>query len=182
MTNKMGVPVQELSDDELERQGVRAHTTRHWVFLHGTAEQFRTHTQRMLELEDEYLRRHPQRTWQGSGGGDGAAVAPARDARIRDLVQTLTAEVLSLLGDTPATATSAADPAAEEAELLTAFAAAPDGRLHKLAAHQVARRMGARPDAVASLYKHDPPLLQAEGDARVITDYGRAWLVEHRPT
>ena len=68
MTDRPGVPARELSDEELERQGVHAHAMRHWVFLHGTAEQFRTHTERMLELEQEYLRRHPQRTWQGTGG------------------------------------------------------------------------------------------------------------------
>ena len=37
MTDRPGVPARELSDEELERQGVHAHTTRHWVFLHGTA-------------------------------------------------------------------------------------------------------------------------------------------------
>ncbi len=74
---EMGVPARELSDAELERQGVQAHATRHRVFLHGTAEQFRTHTRRMLALEEEYLRRHPQRTWQGSGGADGAPPASA---------------------------------------------------------------------------------------------------------
>ena len=67
MTDRPGVPARELSDEELERQGVHAHAMRHWVFLHGTADQFRTHTERMLELEQEYLRRHPQRTWQGAG-------------------------------------------------------------------------------------------------------------------
>ena len=36
------------------------------MFLHGTAAQFETHTKRMLELEQEYLRRHPKRTWQGA--------------------------------------------------------------------------------------------------------------------
>jgi len=64
-----GVPASELSDEDLERQGTHAHETRNWVFLHGTAEQFKTHTQRMLELEQEYLRRHPKRTWQGTEGG-----------------------------------------------------------------------------------------------------------------
>lgn len=64
----LGRPARELSDDELERQGTNAHETRNWVFLHGTAEQFATHTTRMLELEQEFLRRHPKRTWQGSGG------------------------------------------------------------------------------------------------------------------
>ena len=64
----LGRPARELSDEELERQGKSAHDTRNWVFLHGTAEQFATHTARMLELEQEYLRRHPKRTWQGTGG------------------------------------------------------------------------------------------------------------------
>ena len=37
-----GVPASELSDEELERQGVAAHNSRHWVFLHGTREQYET--------------------------------------------------------------------------------------------------------------------------------------------
>ena len=60
-----GRSVAELTDDELESQGKLAHETRNWVFLHGTAEQFSNHTKRMLALEEEYLRRHPKRTWQG---------------------------------------------------------------------------------------------------------------------
>lgn len=60
-----GRAVEELSDEELESQGKQAHDTRNWVFLHGTAEQFANHTKRMLQLENEYLRRHPKRTWQG---------------------------------------------------------------------------------------------------------------------
>jgi hypothetical protein len=72
-----GVPARELSDDELERQGTQAHATRNWVFLHGTAEQFRHHTERMLELEQEYLRRHPKRTWQGVAEGGPAPGAGA---------------------------------------------------------------------------------------------------------
>ena len=58
----------ELSDEELETQGKQLHDTRNWVFLHGTAAQFETHTRRMLELEQEYLRRFPKRTWQGDRG------------------------------------------------------------------------------------------------------------------
>ena len=145
----MGVPAGELSDEELERQGVQAHATRHWVFLHGTAEQFRTHTRRMLELEDEYLRRHPQRTWQGSGGADSAPAAR------------------QLEGD------------AARVALLAKFAAAPDGTLDKLEAHQVARTIAPNQRLVAELYKQDPPLLRAEGDSRVITEAGRAWLAAH---
>jgi Family of unknown function (DUF6158) len=147
---ELGVPAHELSDAELERQGVQAHATRHWVFLHGTAEQFRTHTRRMLELENEYLRRHPQRTWQGSGGADSAPPAgPLLD------------------GD------------AARAALLAKFAAAPDGTMDKLEAHQVARTIAPNQRLVAELYKSDPPLLRAEGDNRVITEAGRAWLAAH---
>ncbi|MDT7571860.1 MAG: hypothetical protein QOE05_2034, partial [Actinomycetota bacterium] len=62
-----GRQARQLSDDELEQQGTHAHATRNWVFLHGTAEQYSRHTERMLELEQEYLRRHPKRTWQGTG-------------------------------------------------------------------------------------------------------------------
>ena len=65
MPDEMGRPVSELSDKELEVQGKQSHDTRNWVFLHGTAEQFSNHTRRMLALEQEYLRRHPKRTWQG---------------------------------------------------------------------------------------------------------------------
>lgn len=183
MSDEQGVPARELSDAELERQGVQAHATRHWVFLHGTAEQFSTHTQRMLELEQEYLRRHPQRTWQGSGGADGAqAAALARDVRIRDLIHTLSAEVLSLLDEQTAanpTQSNAEEPAVAQSRLLAAFAAAPNGSMHKLEAHQVARRFAPNARLVASLYKHDPPLLEADGDQRVITDDGRAWLAAH---
>ena len=66
MNGTRGRPVTELDDTELERQGTQAHATRNWVFLHGTAEQFDQHTHRMLALEQEYLRRYPHRTWQGT--------------------------------------------------------------------------------------------------------------------
>jgi hypothetical protein len=74
-----GRPAAELTDAELETQGRQLHDTRNWVFLHGSAAQFETHTRRMLELEQEYLRRHPKRTWQGSGGADDAEPEPVDD-------------------------------------------------------------------------------------------------------
>jgi hypothetical protein len=168
MTDRPGIPARELSDEELERQGVHAHTMRHWVFLHGTAEQFRTHTERMLELEQEYLRRHPQRTWQGSGG---EAEAPSRDDRIRDLVQTFSRAIIALLDEQPSAApnTPSRNPVQAQVALLQRFAEAPDGRMHKLEAHQVARQLAPDSHLVAQLYRQDPPLLQAERDARVIT-------------
>jgi hypothetical protein len=180
MTERPGIPARELSDEELERQGVHAHAMRHWVFLHGTAEQFRTHTERMLELEQEYLRRHPQRTWQGSGDAPGT---PSRDERIRDLVQTFSRAITALLEEEPSASTSAGPPRRDsvhaQAALLKRFAESPGGRLHKLEAHQIARQLTPDSHLVASLYRQDPPLLLAERDARVITDAGRAWLEEH---
>ena len=179
MTDRPGIPARELSDEELERQGVHAHAMRHWVFLHGTAEQFRTHTERMLELEQEYLRRHPQRTWQGSGG---EAEAPSRDDRIRDLVQTFSRAITALLDEQPSAAAESSqrrDPVQAQIDLLRRFAEAPDGRMHKLEAHQIARQLAPDSHLVAQLYRQDPPLLQAERDARVITDAGRAWLEQH---
>jgi hypothetical protein len=177
MTDRPGIPARELSDEELERQGVHAHAMRHWVFLHGTAEQFRTHTERMLELEQEYLRRHPQRTGQGSGDAPGA---PSRDERIRDLVQTFSRAITALLEEEPAPTSGAGtqrrDPEEAQTALLKRFAESPGGRLHKLEAHQIARQLTPDSHLVASLYRQDPPLLLAERDARVITDAGRAWL------
>ena len=181
MTERPGVPARELSDEELERQGVHAHAMRHWVFLHGTAEQFRTHTERMLELEQEYLRRHPQRTWQGSGG---EVTAPSRDDRIRDLVQTFSRAVTSLLDEEPSADGQRADerrsPDDATTALLERFADAPGGRLHKLEAHQIARQLSPDSHLVARLYRQDPPLLAADRDMRVLTDAGRAWLEHHR--
>lgn len=181
MTDRPGVPARELSDEELERQGVHAHAMRHWVFLHGTAEQFRTHTERMLELEQEYLRRHPQRTWQGSGG---EVASPSRDDRIRDLVQTFSRAITSLLDEEPSVAAQPAEakrsPEDATTALLQRFAEAPDGRLHKLEAHQIARQLSPDSHLVARLYRQDPPLLQADRDMRVLTDAGRSWLERHR--
>lgn len=165
-----GVPAHELSDEDLERQGLHVHATRHWVFLHGTAEQLRTHTNRMLELEQEYLRRHPQRTWQGVGGSESV---PPVTSRVRDLVHTFVQEIDYLLGEPDSAPT---EPGPAEAALLARLAAEPDRQLHKLAVHQVARELGAQPRAVAQLYKSDPPLLAAEGDVRLVTEAGLAWL------
>ena len=179
MTDRPGIPARELSDEDLERQGVHAHAMRHWVFLHGTAEQFRTHTERMLELEQEYLQRHPQRTWQGSGG---ETEAPSRDDRIRDLVQTFTRAITALLDEQPTAASTSStprrDPVQAQVALLRRFEEA-GGQMHKLEAHQIARQIAPDSHLVAQLYRQDPPLLQVDRDVRVITDAGRAWLEQH---
>jgi len=167
-----GRPASELTDEELEQQGKQAHDTRNWVFLHGSAEQFARHTSRMLELEQEYLKRHPKRTWQGSGGAPSNPTATSEAWRdtVRAVIRQL--ENLVELPDAHVPAEPAAgDP---ETEFLKRIAAAPGGRLHKLEAHQVAREVGLERAILANLYKADPPLLTTEGENRVITEAGRA--------
>src|SRR5918911_817820 len=56
-----GIPPTDLSDDDLERELAHLHETRHETFLNGTEDALETHTRRMLELEQEYLRRFPDR-------------------------------------------------------------------------------------------------------------------------
>jgi Family of unknown function (DUF6158) len=87
-----GRPATELSDEELETQGKQLHDSRNWVFLHGSAAQFETHTERMLELEQEYLRRFPKRTWQGAeSSGDTELTTPVDDP-VRALLQAVADE------------------------------------------------------------------------------------------
>jgi hypothetical protein len=178
-----GVPATELSDEELTRQGSQAHATRSWVFLHGTADQFRHHTERMLEIEQEFLRRFPKRTWQRTGGADGSGGVDLASidlvSQVRSLTRTYNASMEALLAKAAAAQTSSAPvPAATEeeltVELLRRYATAPEGRLHKLEAHHVAREIGLAPAVVAKLYKAQPPLLVTAGEFRQITPAGRA--------
>lgn len=169
-----GRPARELSDEELERQGNAAHDTRNWVFLHGTADQFATHTARMLELEQEYLRRHPKRTWQGSGG---AATEESEVAVLRNSLKGILVQLQALL-EPPASLDGSTPPAADDpvTALLRSIAAQPGGRMNKLEMHQLAREVGLERSALARLYNDDPPLLATDKGDRVITDAGRARL------
>jgi hypothetical protein len=167
----LGRPARELTDEELEQQGKNAHDTRNWVFLHGTADQFATHTARMLELEQEYLRRYPKRTWQGSGGAatDASQVEVLRKALRGILVQ------LEALLESPAAPKADQDVQGDPAiALLERVAAADGGRLNKLEVHQIAREVGLDRTALARLYNADPPLLTTDKQDRVITEAGRA--------
>lgn len=56
-----GVPAQELSEPDLLRELEHLHGTRYETLLHGAEDALRHHTDRMNELEREYLRRHPER-------------------------------------------------------------------------------------------------------------------------
>lgn len=173
----VGRPARDLTDEELEQQGKNAHDTRNWVFLNGTAEQFATHTSRMLELEQEYLRRHPKRTWQGSGG---AADEESEIDLLRQAMRSIITQIEALLeqettGEKAEPAPAPSDPVLA---ILARVAAAPEGRMHKLEVHQAARDVGLERAALANLYTSTPPLLVTEQQDRVITDAGRARIRE----
>jgi uncharacterized protein DUF6158 len=56
-----GVPAQDLDESDLFRELEHLHETRHTTLRHGSPDALTAHTQRLGELEDEYLRRHPER-------------------------------------------------------------------------------------------------------------------------
>ncbi len=56
-----GVPARDLRDEALERELEHLHQTRHDAFLHGSEDALAFHTSRTNELEQEYLRRNPDR-------------------------------------------------------------------------------------------------------------------------
>ncbi len=56
-----GVPARDLVDEALERELQHLHETRHDTFLHGSEDALAFHTARTAELEEEYLRRTPDR-------------------------------------------------------------------------------------------------------------------------
>ncbi|MGH3412115.1 MAG: DUF6158 family protein [Marmoricola sp.] len=171
----LGRPARELDDEELEQQGRHAHETRNWVFLHGTAEQFANHTTRMLELEQEYLRRYPKRTWQGSGG---AATGESEVEVLRKALSGVLVQLQALL-EPPVRADGTPGEVVDPAmALLRQVAAAPDGRMNKLEMHQLAREVGLDRTTLARLYNADRPLLRTEKQDRVITDAGRSRLAE----
>ena len=56
-----GVPAHQLTDEALERELLHLHETRNDTFLHGSEDALAFHTQRMQALEEDYLRRNPDR-------------------------------------------------------------------------------------------------------------------------
>lgn len=57
-----GVPPADLTDDDLAREVGHLHATRHDTFLNGSEDALEVHTVRMLALEEEFLRRFPDRS------------------------------------------------------------------------------------------------------------------------
>jgi hypothetical protein len=80
-----GVAPQDLADGDLRRELQHLHETRHGTVLDGTESALEVHTERMLALEQEFLRRFPRdaapdprRTRAGSRENAGQPV-PGRD-------------------------------------------------------------------------------------------------------
>jgi hypothetical protein len=57
----IGVDPSDLSDEELLRELASLHETRHDTLRHGSQAALVHHNRRLSELENEYLRRYPQR-------------------------------------------------------------------------------------------------------------------------
>ncbi len=55
-----GVPPSELDDDRLRREVEHLHETRHRTLVTGSESALQAHTERMLALEEEFLRRFPE--------------------------------------------------------------------------------------------------------------------------
>ncbi len=55
-----GIAPQELDDDDLRREVAHLHETRHDTLLGGSESALQAHTERMLTLEREFLRRFPE--------------------------------------------------------------------------------------------------------------------------
>lgn len=61
LEGSLGVPANQLNDDDLLRELGEIHRTRHDALRHGSDQALANHDVRMAELEQEYLRRFPQR-------------------------------------------------------------------------------------------------------------------------
>ena len=62
MAGKFGVDPQQLEDAALERELRYLYATREETFFHGSRQALLNHTERMLQLEQGYASRFPERT------------------------------------------------------------------------------------------------------------------------
>lgn len=54
-----GIDPAQLADDVLRRELQHLHETRHETVINGSADALKAHTERMLALEEEFVRRFP---------------------------------------------------------------------------------------------------------------------------
>ncbi len=67
-----GIPPSDLADEDLLRELGHLHETRHTTFRHGSDDALSAHSARTEALEQEYLRRHPQREVEAGRARAGA--------------------------------------------------------------------------------------------------------------
>ena len=75
-----GVPPPALTDEALDRELLRLHQTRNDTFLHGSEDSLAFHTSRTQELEQEYLRRNPDRVIDARRTRHGSRELSGQDA------------------------------------------------------------------------------------------------------
>ncbi|MGR8011922.1 DUF6158 family protein [Streptomyces hypolithicus] len=56
-----GVEPARLDEHDLQRELEAVHRSRHDTFMHGSPAALQAHSVRMRQLEEEYVRRHPER-------------------------------------------------------------------------------------------------------------------------
>jgi hypothetical protein len=64
---KLGIPARDLRDADLDRELRHLWRTRKDTVLNGAANAIRAHTDRMLELEHEFIARFPRKTQPAPG-------------------------------------------------------------------------------------------------------------------
>jgi hypothetical protein len=75
-----GVPAHQLSDEALERELLHLHDTRNDTFLHGSEDALAFHSERVHALEQEYLRRNPDRVPDARRTRHGAREASGQES------------------------------------------------------------------------------------------------------
>ncbi len=75
-----GVPPTVLTDECLERELLHLHQTRNDTFLHGSEDALSFHTSRMRDLEQEYVRRNPDRVIDARRTRHGSRELSGQDA------------------------------------------------------------------------------------------------------
>ncbi|MEU8777885.1 DUF6158 family protein [Streptomyces sp. NPDC048606] len=72
-----GPAANDLEDGRLLKELETIHRTRHETLLHGSDEALATHSHRLKELEEEYVRRHPDRARTAARTRSGARARAA---------------------------------------------------------------------------------------------------------
>ncbi|MGN6332104.1 MAG: DUF6158 family protein [Motilibacteraceae bacterium] len=173
-TRADGVAPDTLGDDDLDRELAHLHQTRDDTLRHGSADALRAHTDRTAALEEEYLRRHPdrqvdlRRTRAGARAEAGQPAAapssgsspstPSHDARLHDMG--------GAIGPAPITASSDRQVATRLQDEAVATGA-PGGAPPELVADEVGGTSPAYGEgAVASTsMRADDPFERSDGDA-----------------